>query len=157
MGKVLIYCTDRNKWWKPNYAGYTEYKCNAGIFEYEEAHKKYPDIGYKTKGVGDYFVDISEKEVEEINLRKEFIDYFELSPYMNLDSIDINKIKKFKALEIIQSKDFIDLQLLRKCKSAYEYNRKVASKYAERGNDIGLIHQEEFDLLKEVEVNEKEN
>ena len=67
--------------------------------------------------------------------------------------IDENKVLKIiesiKALKIILKKDFIDFKLLKRCKTHYEYNSKVAIRYTSRGMDIGLLAEEEFDLLKE--------
>ena len=59
--------------------------------------------------------------------------------------------KELKALKSILKKDFIDLKLLKRCKTHYDYNRQVAIRYSSnRGLDIGLLTEEEFGLLKEV-------
>lgn len=65
---VKIYSNEHGAWWAPNYCGYTNSK-NAGIFDYEEAIKKYPYIKYG-KNDEDYFVDIYPEmlkdEIDEI-------------------------------------------------------------------------------------------
>lgn len=71
------------------------------------------------------------------------------------EKIECKKIieKELKSLEIIKKRDFVDIKLLKKSKSMYEYNRRLALHYdnTPRNNDICLIqNEEEFELLKEV-------
>ena len=62
--KVMIYSNEHKMWWKPNYCGYTRHQELAGVFDYEEAHKKYPEIDFNTAGE-DFFVVISKIDIEE--------------------------------------------------------------------------------------------
>lgn len=60
---VKIYSNEHGAWWAPNYCGYTNSK-KAGIFDYEEAVKKYPYIKYD-KNDEDYFVDVSSDMIRD--------------------------------------------------------------------------------------------
>ena len=57
---------------------------------------------------------------------------------------------KLKALEVILKRDFVDLKLLRRCRSHYEYNRQVAIRYESRGMDIALLQEDDFEILKKA-------
>ena len=65
---VKIYSNEHGAWWAPHYCGYTN-SAKAGIFDYEEAIKKYPYIKYD-RNDEDYFVDVSPRmiraEIEDI-------------------------------------------------------------------------------------------
>lgn len=98
MGKVLIYSNHWNSWWKPEYAGYTDYEWEAGIFDYEEAHKMYPFINYETENVKDYFVDISDDEIKELTLRKEFNESLKIKKE-EIDKLSIDRIKAFETIK----------------------------------------------------------
>lgn len=65
---VKIYSNEHEAWWKPSYAGYAQDEKLAGIFDYDEAKKKYPKIGYNDFEE-DFFVDIC-----ELDLRNELSD-----------------------------------------------------------------------------------
>ena len=62
--KVYIYSNEHKMWWKPEYCGYTCKQDNAGIFDYEEAVKKYPEIDFNTYGE-DFFIKIPDTESRE--------------------------------------------------------------------------------------------
>jgi len=53
--KVIIYSNIHEAWWGPDYRGYVYSQEKAGVFDYEEAHKKYPYIGLYTS-CDDFFV-----------------------------------------------------------------------------------------------------
>ena len=60
--KVMIYSNEHSLWWKPNYCGYTDNQDKAGIFDYDEAVKKYPNIGFSTYHAEDFFVKVDNKK-----------------------------------------------------------------------------------------------
>lgn len=66
---IKIYSNEHSAWWKPDYCGYTNDVYKAGVFDYDDAIKKYPYINYNKNGE-DYFVDITPKmiisEMEDI-------------------------------------------------------------------------------------------
>lgn len=53
---VRIYSNEHGAWWAPRYCGYRDNPARAGVFRYEEAKAKYPQIDYD-KSKRDYFVD----------------------------------------------------------------------------------------------------
>lgn len=53
---VTIYSNEHRAWWAPRYCGYRTNPLKAGIFRYEEAKAKYPDIDHDVTKE-DYFVD----------------------------------------------------------------------------------------------------
>ena len=57
--KVMIYSNERRMWWKENYCGYTYFQDRAGVFDYNEAHEKYPEIEFHSAD-DDFFVKIGE-------------------------------------------------------------------------------------------------
>lgn len=69
---VMIYSNEHGAWWRPNYCGYTQYKDKAGIFELEDALKRYPHMTYNNNS-DDYFVEVSfayiADQIEELESR----------------------------------------------------------------------------------------
>jgi len=62
--KVMIYSNEHRMWWGSDYCGYVWYQEEAGVFDYEEAHKNYPEIGFSSDGE-DFFVIISITNTKE--------------------------------------------------------------------------------------------
>ena len=62
--KVMIYSNEHRMWWGSDYCGYVWYQEEAGVFDYEEAHRKYPRIDFNTAGE-DFFIVISKDNTEE--------------------------------------------------------------------------------------------
>ena len=62
--KVYIYSNEHKMWWKPDYCGYTRDQDKAGIFDYDEAVKKYPVISFNTYDE-DFFIKIPDLESRE--------------------------------------------------------------------------------------------
>lgn len=58
--KVMIYSNEHKAWWKPYYFGYTQCSKEAGIFDLEEAVKRYPKLDYDTSNE-DFLVDITDE------------------------------------------------------------------------------------------------
>ena len=65
MKLVRIYSNEHGAWWEPDYCGYTSSAYRAGIFNYEEAVKKYPDITYNHSDE-DFFVDVGVSELKSM-------------------------------------------------------------------------------------------
>ena len=53
---VRIYSNEHGAWWAPYYCGYRTDPARAGIFRYEDAKGRYPEIDYD-ESKEDYFVD----------------------------------------------------------------------------------------------------
>lgn len=66
MSKVMIYSNEHKGWWKPYYFGYTQCSKEAGIFDLEDAIKKYPKLDYDTSNE-DFLVDVSVEAIDNAN------------------------------------------------------------------------------------------
>ena len=62
--KVMIYSNEHKMWWKPDYCGYTSDQDLAGIFDYEEACQKHPEVGSNTFEE-DFFVKLPDPYYDE--------------------------------------------------------------------------------------------
>lgn len=89
--KVLIYSNEHEAWWRDNYCGYTTKQEKAGVFDYEEAHKCYPTIGFNRQDE-DYFVRLDdENNMQETKLTP--LETFELLCQSYVDGINTLKHK----------------------------------------------------------------
>lgn len=55
--KVMIYSNEHSMWWAPQYCGYVSTQDKAGIFDYEEAKARHPEVGESTY-CEDFFVKV---------------------------------------------------------------------------------------------------
>ena len=106
----MIYSNEHRMWWRPNYCGYTLMQKHAGIFDYDEAIKRYPKIGFDTTEE-DFFVQLPD-EPFECNTSK----YKTLREYIGNSSsawisyeFDIDRISEtsFKEYRCTSVDDFI--------------------------------------------------